>query len=131
MSGLEQAIAIAVSAHAGQRDKNGEPYILHPLRVMLSLSDETDRIVGVLHDVLEDSNLEAEIVDQGFSQEIIAALVAVTRSGGERYKDFITRAKQNDIARRVKIADIKDNLRPGAEHLRERYLKALAELEAS
>ena len=82
---LENAIKIAVEAHTGQVDKGGNPYILHPLRVMLSLDREEERIVGVLHDVVEDcagwswERLEAE----GFSEEIIRALKSVSKTPEE------------------------------------------------
>ena len=123
---LENAIKIAVEAHTGQVDKGGNPYILHPLRVMLSLNTEEQRIVSVLHDVVEDcagwswERLEAE----GFSEEIIRALKSVSKTPEEEaeyqslpedqkldhYLQFIERAKANKIGRQVKAADIKDNL---------------------
>ena len=123
---LEKAIKIAVKAHAGQVDKGGNPYILHPLRVMLSLSTEEERIVGVLHDVVEDcegwnwQRLESE----GCSAEIIEALQSVSKTPEEEaeyrrlpeeekldhYLEFVSRAKANKIGREVKAADIKDNL---------------------
>lgn len=111
MSTLERAIAIAVAAHAGQVDKAGIPYILHPLRVMLALPSNDARIVGVLHDVCEDcpgwdfDRLRRE----GFSETVIESLRAVTKIEGESYDDFIHRASQNTIGRSVKIADLTDN----------------------
>ena len=123
---LENAIKIAVEAHTGQVDKGGSPYILHPLRVMLSVHREEERIAGVLHDVVEDcagwswERLEAK----GFSEEIIQALKSVSKTPEEEaeyrslpedqkldhYLQFIERAKANKIGRQVKAADIKDNL---------------------
>jgi (p)ppGpp synthase/HD superfamily hydrolase len=111
MSDLERAIAIAVEAHAGQRDKAGAPYVLHPLRVMLSLKSDDERIVAVLHDVCEDcpgwtfERLRAE----GFSERILTALNSVTKRDGEAYEDFVRRAADNPIGRAVKLADMKDN----------------------
>jgi len=111
MSTLEHAIALAAKAHAGQTDKAGQPYILHPLRVMLSLSNPEDRIVAVLHDVVEDcegwsfERLRAE----GFSEDIIEALDALSRRSDETYEDFVLRAAANSIGRRVKMADLHDN----------------------
>ena len=110
---LQRAIEIAVEAHRGMTDKGGNPYILHPLRVMLSLSDEEERIVGVLHDVVEDCdgwNIE-RLRAEGFSEEILKALQSVTKSDEDQnYEDFIKRAAQNQLGRQVKIADILDNL---------------------
>lgn len=130
MTKLNKAIEMAARLHAGQTDKSGAPYILHPLRVMLSLDGETDMIVGVLHDVLEDCDrmLYHPIADE-FGEEIALAIRALTRGAHETYSDFILRAKANPIARRVKIADIKDNMRPGAEHLLPRYKAALEVLQ--
>ncbi len=111
MSTLERAIAIAVEAHAGQIDKAGMPYILHPLRVMLALSSDDARIVGVLHDVCEDCpgwDFE-RLRREGFSEIVIESLRSVTKVDGEPYEDFVRRASQNAIGRAVKIADLTDN----------------------
>jgi (p)ppGpp synthase/HD superfamily hydrolase len=111
MSSLERAIAIAAEAHAGQQDKAGAPYVLHPLRMMLRLSSNDERIVAVLHDVCEDcpgwtfDRLRAE----GFSEPILAALDSVTKRDGETYEDFVRRAAANPIGRAVKLADLQDN----------------------
>lgn len=111
MSHLEQAITIAVTAHRGQADKAGQPYILHPLRVMMRLDDEAARIVAVLHDVVEDTGTTMDDLRQaGFSQEVLEALDHVTNRAGESYDEFVARAAQNPIARRVKLADLEDNL---------------------
>jgi len=109
---LERAIEIAVEAHEGQIDKGGSPYILHPLRVMMSVDGELEKIVAVLHDVVEDSNWTFEaLLAEGFSIEVIEALKSVTKeSEDEDYDLFIQRAMQNPIGRKVKIADLRDNL---------------------
>lgn len=111
MSTLERAIVIAAEGHAGVKDKGGAPYILHPLRMMLSLSSNDERIVAVLHDVCEDcpgwtfDRLRAE----GFSESVIAAIEFVTKREGESYDAFVLRAAANPIGRRVKLADLEDN----------------------
>jgi len=110
---LEVAIKIAVQAHSGQLDKAGQPYVLHPLRVMLLLSDEKDRIVGVLHDVIEDTDITYEYLKaNGFEgeTEILEALESVTKKGGETYDEFIDRVSLNYIGKRVKLADLQDNM---------------------
>ena len=109
---LERAIEIAVEAHKEQLDKGGNPYILHPLRVMMSVDLELEKIVAVLHDVVEDSNWTFEALPaEGFSIEVIEALKSVTKnSDNEDYDSFIQRAIRNPIGRKVKIADIRDNL---------------------
>lgn len=110
MSTLERAIAIAVAAHAGQIDKAGRPYILHPLRVMLALDTTHDQIVGVLHDVVEDTDVTLEgLRAEGFSEVILAGLESVTKREGGDYLTFVLRAGANPIGRRVKLADLRDN----------------------
>jgi GTP diphosphokinase / guanosine-3',5'-bis(diphosphate) 3'-diphosphatase len=95
MSTLERAIAIASGAHAGQVDKAGQPYILHPLRVMLRIASEAERIAEVLHDVMEDSGVTLELLRaEGFSSEIISAVDALTRRKGESRLEAAYRAKQ-------------------------------------
>ncbi len=110
MSTLERAIAIAAAAHAGQVDKASRPYILHPLRVMLALDTTDDQIAGVLHDVVEDTDVTIEgLRADGFSEDVLAALDSVTKREGEDYPVFVLRAAANPIGRRVKLADLRDN----------------------
>ena len=112
MSTLQRAIEIATQAHQGQFDKSGKDYIGHPLRVMEMGSTEEEKITGVLHDVVEDSDWTFEALEaEGFSQEIIAALKCVTKlSENENYDDFIERVKKNPLAVAVKINDLTDNM---------------------
>ena len=111
MSTLEKAITIAAEAHTGQIDKAGQPYILHPLRVMLHMTRPEERIVAVLHDVIEDTTLTADdLRSEGFSTQIIEAILALTKTGHESRIDAAKRAALNPIARIVKIADVRDNM---------------------
>lgn len=108
---LERAIEIAAGAHRGQRDKAGEPFILHPLRVMNACSSRPEQIVAVLHDLIEDSDWTLEdLRREGLAEDLLAAVDAMTRREGESYADFVDRAARNPIARTVKIADLRDNL---------------------
>jgi len=115
-AGLETAIALAVETHSGQTDKAGEPYILHPLRVMFSLSSKNERIVGVLHDVVEDGEVSFDdLRKMDFSDVVVDALIAVTKlpeeeGNDEGYQAFVERAGADPIAQQVKIADLRDNL---------------------
>ena len=112
MSTLPRAIEIATEAHKGQFDKAGNEYIGHPLRVMEMGKTEEEKIVGVLHDVVEDSDWSFERLEaEGFAPEIIAALKCVTKiSENENYDAFIERVKKNPLATAVKINDLTDNM---------------------
>ena len=110
MSSLERAIAIAARAHEGQVDKAGAPYILHPLRMMMRLKGTEERIVAVLHDVVEDSGISLDALrSEGFSEGVIAAIESVTKRPAEPYDEFILRAAANPIGRQVKVVDLEDN----------------------
>lgn len=109
---LTKAIQIATEAHQGQLDKAGMPYIEHPLRVMTMGANENEKIVGVLHDVVEDSNWTFEqLAQEGFSDVILDALRCVTKlSNSEPYYEFVKRVKSNKLAIRVKLNDLVDNM---------------------
>ena len=112
MSNLERAIEIAHEAHAGQYDKAGADYINHPLRIMEKGKTEEEKIVGVLHDVIEDSDWTFEMLaKEGFPSEVIEALRCVTKlSEDEDYDHFIARVLSNPLAMRVKLLDLEDNM---------------------
>lgn len=115
MSNLERAIELAIAAHRGDVDKGGQPYILHPLSLMLQLherdSDLDAMIVAVLHDTVEDSDLTlGDLKAEGFSDAVVTAVDALTKREGESYQDFISRLGPNPLARRVKIADLEHNM---------------------
>lgn len=108
---LALAIAIATKAHDGQFDKAGKPYISHPLTVMAQMGTLESKIVAVLHDAIEDSDLKiTDLVQQGFPDFIVKAIAAITKLEGEQYEDYILRVKSNAIARKVKIADLTHNM---------------------
>jgi (p)ppGpp synthase/HD superfamily hydrolase len=110
MPNLEDAILLAIKAHRGQKDKAGAPYILHPLRIMLAMETETEMIVAVLHDVVEDGGIALDdLRKDGYSAEIIDAVDHLTHRDGEDYDQFIDRVKSNPLAVKVKVADLKDN----------------------
>ena len=111
MPTLEDAIALAVEAHRGTPDRSGQPYILHPLRVMFSCDTELERIVAVLHDVVEDTPYTFDDLRKlGYGEDVLAALDCVTKRDGESYEQFVDRAAANPVARKVKLADLKDNM---------------------
>lgn len=111
MSTLERAIEIAAAAHAGQIDKAGQPYILHPLRVMLRVSTDDERMAAVLHDVVEDTPVTlAQLTEAGFPVEVVEAIEALTKRPGETRMQAAARAALNPIARVVKLADNAENM---------------------
>ena len=108
---LAKAIELAKDSHKNQIDKAGKPYIGHCLRVMNSLNTPEDRIVGILHDSIEDTDLTIEnLKNEGFSDLILAAIYAITKQDNEDYENYLKRIISNPIALRVKIADMKDNM---------------------
>lgn len=110
MATLERAIAIAAMAHEGQVDKAGMPYILHPLRMMLGVDTPEARMAAVLHDVVEDTAMTLEqLRAEGFPEAVVEAVEALTKRDGEDYEAFIRRLAPNPIARKVKLADLRDN----------------------
>jgi hypothetical protein len=136
---LEDAIALAAAAHRGQRYPSpvAEPYIFHSLKLMLRFHDQIDQMAAVLHDAIEDSDLEVrDLVEAGYPADLVAAIDALTHRANESYHSYIERVAGNDVARRVKIADLGDNLAnnyrapnaPGNADRITRYESALARL---
>lgn len=108
---FEKALDIAIKAHKGQKDKAGKPYILHPIRVADMCHTNDERIVALLHDVIEDTEITPEyLLSEGFPTKIVEAILSVTRQDGESYTEFIVRCGTNPIGRIVKIHDLEDNM---------------------
>jgi (p)ppGpp synthase/HD superfamily hydrolase len=111
MSILDAAVTLACRIHTGQVDKSGKPYILHPLRLMLRFETLDEQVVSVLHDVVEDGNVTLDELRQlGLSEHVIHAIDCLSKRPGEAYEDFIVRIRPEELARKVKIEDIRDNL---------------------
>jgi len=112
MSTLERAIAIAAEAHAGTVDKAGAPYILHPLRLMMKMASREGMAAAVLHDVVEDNDQWTlqRLRKEGFDQEVIEAVNALTRRRGESYQLYIDRVAENELATVIKMHDLEDNI---------------------
>lgn len=111
MANLENAISLAVESHKGQFDKGGSPYILHPLRMMLRFDTPALQMAAVLHDVVEDTPVTLQrLQDDGYPEEVISAVQALTRRDDETYEEFIQRAAAHPVARQVKRVDLEDNM---------------------
>lgn len=108
---IEMALQRALSAYMGKVDKAGMPYILHTLRLMARFTDPFEQAVSLLHDVIEDSDTTAEdLLNEGFPEFVVEVVVILSRRRGESYADFIERICLNPLARKIKLADIEDNL---------------------
>lgn len=110
MADLERALQIAVKAHAGVKDRSGVPYIFHPIRVMMRCRTEDAKIVALLHDVVEDTDITFEdLAAEGFSEKILEALRLVTHFDEDSYEAYVEKIADNPIAVEVKLADLEDN----------------------
>lgn len=108
---LNLAIRVATDFHSQQVDKAGQPYILHPLWVMNDVKTLKGKIVAVLHDVIEDTDITIEdLIFQGFDEDIIEAIDILTKKKGQKYTDYIHLVGTNKLAREVKISDLKHNM---------------------
>jgi (p)ppGpp synthase/HD superfamily hydrolase len=110
---FEDALSVALEAHRGQKyaAPEPEPFILHPLRVMLGVTAGSAQIVGLLHDVVEDSAVTLrDLANHGFDPRIVHAVDCMSRHSDEPYVDYIERVSTDDLAREVKLSDLADNL---------------------
>ena len=135
---LVKAMILAAKGHMGQLDKGGHPYILHPVRVMLQCKTIEEKTVAMLHDILEDTAYtEEDLRNEGFPEEIVAAVCCLTKTDGEDYTEYIERICKNKLAARVKLADLMDNmdlnrlpgLTPKDFQRLEKYLRAKIRVE--
>ena len=107
---LIKAFVLAYMAHRGQKDKAGKPYILHPVNVAMRVKGKKRKIVALLHDIVEDTEITLDKLEKmGFDDEIVEAVKAITKVKGEGYGIYLNRVKNNDIAKDVKLADLKHN----------------------
>lgn len=136
---LDKAAMICVTAHSGQRDKTGRAYFQHPMRVAMRCHSDEEKMVALLHDTIEDTDITAEyLLREGFSQEVVDGILSVTKRKGESYDDFVRRAKLNPLGHAVKIHDLEDNLdvmrldevSPQMATRMTKYLKALRYLKS-
>lgn len=108
---ISRALDIAVKAHEEQVDKGGNPYIWHPVRVALHSHSDEEKIAALLHDVIEDTSVTMDdLAKAGFSEKVLDAIQCLTKKEGEEYMDFIQRVSGNEIAAKVKIQDLNDNM---------------------
>ncbi len=138
---VKTAEQFAREKHESQKDKNGDPYILHPMRVATSLDDPDAKIVALLHDILEDTQTTtAELVALGVTEQQLQALLLLNHAKDEPYLSYLAKVRENSLALTVKMADLADNSNPErlarlpkekAEELRLKYEGAYAFLRES
>jgi len=108
---LEKAISIAVDSHSGQVNDKAQPYVLHPLRMMFKAVTIEEKIIAVLHDVIEKTTIDLEYLRSvGFSDRIVLGIDALSRRPQENYDKYIDRVSENKLATKVKIIDLDDNI---------------------
>ena len=106
----QKAMKIAFEAHKNQTDKNGIPYIYHPVHLAEQMDCEDSICVALLHDVVEDTSMTfEELQAEGFSKEIIEALKLLTHDDAVPYLEYVKKIKKNPIATKVKLADLRHN----------------------
>lgn len=110
MTPLERAIRLALEAHAGQKSKDGSPYILHPLRLMAKMETAEERMSAVLHDVVEDSHITLDdLRAANIPERVLEAVRLLTHEEGTSYEAYVERLRADPLARKIKIADLEDN----------------------
>lgn len=125
---LETAIKLAQKYHEGQFDKGEQPYIDHPLRVMNGVESIDEKVVAVLHDVLEDCDVSKEkLIEEGIPYYLVEKLEILCKGKNENYFDYIERIKADSLAIKVKLSDLKDNM--NLERLKEVTEKDIKRLE--
>lgn len=127
---FEMALRIAVEAHEGQRDKNGMPYILHPLAVASKVEGLELKTIAILHDTIEDTYVTADfLLEKGIPKDIVEVVALLTKPKNEDYESYLRRVKENPKAKAVKLADLTHNTSPERasglnEHRKKKYALA-------
>jgi len=110
---FEKALMIAIQAHSGQTDKQGKPYILHPLAVASQLDSLELKTIALLHDTIEDSWVTKEfLLENGIPEELVEVIALLTKPKDMPYEDYLRRVKTNPMALAVKKADLAHNTSP-------------------
>jgi len=107
---LDSAILLSVTSHIGTIDENGEPFILHPIHIMMKMSSIEEKIVAILHDIVEDTSITLLTIEKQFGIVVRDAIDAISRRKGEDYNNYIKRVKENSLATKVKLVDLRHNM---------------------
>ena len=134
----KKALKLCFEAHKEQTDKSGMPYVFHPFYLASQMTDETSTVVALLHDVVEDTDITFEDLKQmDFPDEVIEALTLLTHEEGVPYMEYVKKIKENETAKKVKLADLRhnsdlsrlDEITPKALERQQKYLSAIKFLE--
>jgi len=109
----ENALMLAIKGHEGQYDKGGMPYINHPMAVSTYCDTKEAKIVALLHDTLEDTDITYEEICEGCGKEIADLVQMMTHDDSVPYMDYVKFVGQNPVTREVKLADLRHNTQPG------------------
>jgi (p)ppGpp synthase/HD superfamily hydrolase len=119
MANLDEALVLVSTNFRGVKDKSGTPYVLHCIRVMMSVESLDAKMVAVMHDLVEDTPMTlAQLKEKGFSETVLNGVDLVTHRSDVTYEDYIVQIKSNPLAREVKLADLKDNTSLGEQRPR-------------
>lgn len=130
----EKALKLCFEAHKDQIDKSGMPYVFHPFHLAEQMKTEDETIVALLHDVVEDTDTTIEdLISMSFNENVIEAISLLTHDANVDYFDYVRAIKENEIARAVKLADLRHNsdisrlriVDEWALKRNEKYLKAI------
>lgn len=110
---FEKALAIAIEAHKRQVDKNGMPYVLHPIAVASKVDTLELKTIAILHDTIEDTDVTSDyLLEQGIPKQLVEAVILLTKPKAEPYESYLRRVKENPLAKAVKLADLAHNTDP-------------------
>lgn len=106
----KKAMKLCFEAHKDQVDKSGLPYVFHPFHLAEQMDDELTTVAALLHDVVEDTDYALDdLRNMGFPEEVLEALALLTHEDSVPYMEYVAKAKENSIARAVKLADLRHN----------------------
>lgn len=107
---IDDALALVAEKFKGMTDKDGEPYVMHCLRVMMGASDPKAQLIGLMHDLVEDTEVTLDdLTAMGFDPAVVEGVALVTHLDEDSYAEYVVRLKQNDLARQAKLSDLRDN----------------------
>ena len=110
---IDEALLLVATHFRDVQDADGEPYVMHCLRVMMGVEDPRAQVAALLHDIVEDTGVTLEdLTEKGFSTEVVSAVDLLTHRDAVSYAEYVVELKENPLARQVKLSDLRDNFSP-------------------